>query len=78
MPIAVMVTVSKLSSKILLSLSLSSLLSLCMIFAFGAASLLWQRPTMEVRREKEQGAVPGPGAVVTAKVTKFSIWFFVA
>lgn len=44
-----------------------------MIFAFGAASLLWQRPTMEVRREKEQGAVPGPGAVVTAKVTTFSI-----
>lgn len=33
---------------------------------------------MEVRREKEQGAVPGPGAVVTAKVTKFSICFFVA
>jgi len=29
-----------------------------------------QRPTMEVRREKEQGAVPGPGAVVTAKITK--------
>lgn len=62
MPVAVMVTVSKLSSNLLL------IFSLCMIFAFGAASLLWQRPTMEVRREKEQGAVPGPGAVVTAKV----------
>jgi hypothetical protein len=27
-----------------------------------------QKPTIEVHREKEQGAVPGPGAVVTAKV----------
>lgn len=29
-----------------------------------------QKPTIEVHREKEQGAVPGPGAVVTAKIRK--------
>lgn len=40
-------------------------------------SLIWilnyvQKPTIEVHREKEQGAVPGPGAVVTAKVRDFN------
>ncbi|BBN19204.1 exosome complex component CSL4 [Marchantia polymorpha subsp. ruderalis] len=29
-----------------------------------------QRPTIEVTREKERGAVPEPGTVVTAKITK--------
>lgn len=29
-----------------------------------------QRPIIEVSREKEQGAVPGPGAQVTAKIRK--------
>ncbi|KAL3695131.1 hypothetical protein R1sor_008782 [Riccia sorocarpa] len=29
-----------------------------------------QRPTIEVTREKERGPVPGPGTVVTAKITK--------
>ncbi len=32
---------------------------------------LVQKPTIEVHREKEQGAVPRPGAVVTAKVRNF-------
>ncbi|CAM6091344.1 unnamed protein product [Calypogeia fissa] len=29
-----------------------------------------QKPTIEVRRERERGAVPEPGAIVTAKITK--------
>jgi exosome complex component CSL4 len=29
-----------------------------------------QRPTVEVRRQEEQGAVPEPGVVVTAKIRK--------
>ncbi|CAM6085114.1 unnamed protein product [Calypogeia fissa] len=28
------------------------------------------KPTIEVRRERERGAVPEPGAIVTAKITK--------
>ncbi|CAM6115143.1 unnamed protein product [Calypogeia fissa] len=28
-----------------------------------------QKPTIEVRRERERGAVPEPGAIVTAKIT---------